>query len=649
MTKAAAHALAVLSTLFILLGSAADVQARSKAKQVRDLHYGEVLFHFYQQDSFTAISRLLAAEQQERLPNHAQDAQVLLGGLYLGYGQQDAAAAIFAELLRNDTRDQVRDRAWFYLAKIAYQRGEPERAAHALEQIGEALEPDMEAERRLLGAQLLMRQGQFGGAVAALESWRAPRDWLDYARFNLGVALVRHGREQDGTRLLAQIGAGKVQPDHVGWARRIFTPWYWLFRKRRMSEDISYDEHQALTDKANLALGFAYLQNEAPAQAAEALVRIEADSPWASKALLGQGWAHAAMGDYQAALAPWESLKDGDRFDPAVQESLLAVPYALGKMRDQDAAVEGYSAAIASFNDEMQRLDALGGSLDQGQFLDEVLEQAPVDQLGWFFKLSELPDTPQSRYLYQLLADHSFQEGLKNYRDLRFLTDNLGQWQAGLSTYVDMLDTRLQRYHQRVELMRESLREDRMGELEQVASAAHRRLQEVTHDDNAAGLASEDELALMSRLKQVEQRLALIPATQLPAGAVDKARLLRGVLRWRQSEAFPARLWEQRKATRALDDALATAGLQRESLLTAREHALDGLEDFRTRIEALRPRIAQLQARIDLALNGHQRYLETLAEAQIEGRRQRLRAYLTEAQFALASVYDTGAHAGAAP
>ncbi len=645
----AARGFALLCLPLALLLGAHSVDARPKPKQVRDLHYGEVLFHFYQQDSFTAISRLLAAQQQQRLPNHAQDAQVLLGGLYLGYGQQDAAAAIFAELLQNDSREHVRDRAWFYLAKIASQRGEPARAAHALEQIGDALEPDLEAERRLLGAQLKMRQGQFGEAVAQLESWRAPRDWLDYARFNLGVALVRHGREQDGTRLLAQIGAGKVQPDHVGWARRIFTPWYWLFRKRRMSEDISYDEHQALTDKANLALGFAYLQNEAPAEAAEALLRIEADSPWASKALLGQGWAHAAMGNYQAALEPWGSLRDGDRFDPAVQESLLAVPYALGKMRNQDAAVDGYSAAIASFNDEMQRLDALGGSLDQGQFLDQVLEQAPVDQLGWFFELTELPDTPQSRYLYQLLADHSFQEGLKNYRDLRFLTVNLREWQAGLGTYVDMLDTRLQRYQQRVELMDESLREDRMGELEREASAAHARLDMVRANDDPAGLASEDELALMERLEQVEQRLKVVPAAQLPAGAADKARLYRGVLMWRQSEAFPARLWEQKKSARALDDALATAGLQRESLLQAREHALDGLEDFRVRIDALRPRIEQLQARIDSALNGHQTYLQTLAEAQIEDRRERLRAYLTEAQFALASVYDTGAHAGAAP
>ncbi len=41
--------------------------------------------------------------------------------------------------------------------------------------------------------------------------------------------------------------------------------------------------------------------------------------------------------------------------------------------------------------------------------------------VGWFWQLKQVPDAPHTRYLYHLLASHEFQEGLKNYRDLRIM------------------------------------------------------------------------------------------------------------------------------------------------------------------------------------------------------------------------------------
>jgi hypothetical protein len=38
---------------------------------------------------------------------------------------------------------------------------------------------------------VLMHEGRFDEAIAALTSWRGPEDWSAYAHFNLGVALIR--------------------------------------------------------------------------------------------------------------------------------------------------------------------------------------------------------------------------------------------------------------------------------------------------------------------------------------------------------------------------------------------------------------------------------------------------------------------------
>ncbi len=62
----------------------------------------------------------------------------------------------------------------------------------------------------------------------------------------------------------------------------------------------------------------------------------------------------------------------------------------------------------------------------------------------------KLPDAPESRYLYHLLAGHDFQEGLKNYRDLAFMGSTLSRWQDSIVAFDDMLDTRERAYAERV-------------------------------------------------------------------------------------------------------------------------------------------------------------------------------------------------------
>jgi len=81
--------------------------------EIRDPYYGEVLFHFYQQDEFTALTHLLVARQTGTVSHHAAEAELLLGGLYLSYGQHRRAGEIFDRLLDETADREVRSRAWF--------------------------------------------------------------------------------------------------------------------------------------------------------------------------------------------------------------------------------------------------------------------------------------------------------------------------------------------------------------------------------------------------------------------------------------------------------------------------------------------------------------------------------------------------------
>ncbi len=298
-------------------------------QDVKDLHYGDVLFYFFQDDYFDSITRLLAARQLGRIPHTQGEAELLLGGLYLSLGEHVEAGKIFEALLNQNTSEAVRNKAWFYLGKVWYQRGYWAESERALRQVSDKIDLRISAERYMLLAQLMMRQGRYDGAIAALSNWHGAADWTAYAQFNLGVALVRTDRLADALPYLDRVG-----------------------RIETRSEELL-----SLKDKANLALGFALLQAKRPAEAKPILERIRLEGPFSSKALLGVGWADAGTGEFKRALVPWLTLRKRSLLDSAVQESFLTVPYAYSQLSATGQAAEYYNSAIESFDAELKLID----------------------------------------------------------------------------------------------------------------------------------------------------------------------------------------------------------------------------------------------------------------------------------------------------
>src|SRR4029078_5328793 len=89
--------------------------------------------------------------------------------------------------------------------------------------------------------------------------------------------------------------------------------------------------------------------------------------------------------------------------DSAVQEAYLAIPYAFAKLNANAQAAENYELAIKSFDTETPSLHASIAEINDGTMLDKLLKRDENEHYGWFWQLRELPDAPQSRYLYYLL------------------------------------------------------------------------------------------------------------------------------------------------------------------------------------------------------------------------------------------------------
>jgi hypothetical protein len=590
-------------------------------QDVKDLHYGDVLFYFYQDDYFDSITRLLAARQLDRIPHTEGEAELLLGGLYLSLGEHVEAGKIFEALLRQNTSEAVRNRAWFYLGKVWYQRGYLEESEAALHKVSDKLDPRINAERYMLLAQLMMRQGRYDDAIAALSNWHGPPDWTAYAQFNLGVALVRKDRLADAMPYLDRVG-----------------------RIETRSEELL-----SLKDKANLALGFALLQAQRAADAKPILERVRLEGPYSSKALLGVGWADAGMGDFKRALVPWLTLRKRSLLDSAVQESFLTVPYAYLQLSATGQAAEYYNSAIGSFDAELKRIDDSIEQIRSGNLLDRLLDDDKKDTLTWYWQLTTLPNAPESRYLYQLLASNEFQEGLKNYRELNYMSRNLDNWRENVSVYDDMLDTRQEAYKQRVPKADAVMAATDLGGMTKQRVDFESRINEIEKSNDVAALGTPEEQRTWARLRRIGDFLAAHPDDPDLAEMREKYRLMKGLMYWRLSASFKARLWNERRSVKELEAELQET--QKRSVLVrqARAAVPSNTGAYAGRVAAIRARLDQMQEHVAAVSARQNRYLQVLAIRELEAQKLRISTYQVQARYELASIYDHAANGKAKP
>ena len=590
--------------------------------RVQDLHYGEVLFQFYAGQEFQALTELEAFSQWQRMPHHAADADLLAGGLYLSLGMHHEAGRRFERLLTNDVPLGVRNRAWFYLAKIWYERGYYDRSEAALDHIGASMGAELDAERNHLLVNALMRQQRFDAAIAQLQAFQGSSDWMAYARFNLGVALVRAGRLEEAAPILTQVG----------------------------TLNTNSDELLNLRDKANLALGYAYLQANQSALAGVPLERVRLNGPYSTRALLGDGYAHAELGEYQAALRPWLELHGRDLLDAAVQESYLAVPYAFGKLDANGQSADYYETALQSFAAESQNLDTAIAKVGNGHMLDDLLGEDKDARYGWFWQLKALPDAPQSRYLYSVLADNDFQEGLKNYRDLAFMQGTLRHWDDSMDAFAAMTQTRARAYAERLPRTDALLQTDAPLRLREVRARVGSSLDAIETTADVVALGTPNERSQWARVERLEEQLASAPPGEQRDQARDKLRLIKGTLYWQLDAEFKARSYEERRSLRELDAALEELQNRWVRVQQARATVPSDTDEFSARIAALAARVQSVRARLADASQQQNQYLEGVAVAELRAQQQRLDAYALQARFALAGIYDRAAdQAGNAP
>jgi len=589
--------------------------------KLKDLYFGEALFHAYQGNYFDAICRLdtelaqyygLDEPKLNSLYYHIGAAEFSVGDFELYYRMHDRAGRAVKSVINGNVEEKVRNEAIYRLAKIYYQKQQPLNALQTIEKLKGEVPESIRYEEPFLRAQIDMATGRFGDAVKLLNRIEGVEGLKGYAGYNLGVALFKSGKEQEGIAQLDKVGQLGSDEDSV----------------------------QAIRDKANLVLGFRLLEAKRPEQAMTYLQRVRLNGPFSNKALLGAGWAAAATESYDRALVPWTILSKRNVTDKSVQEVLLGVPYAYGKMNFFGKSAVLYGQALDAYTGELERLDASIASIREGKFLRAVIREERKTDKNWLIDLRKLPDQPETYYLTQMMASHDFQESLKNYFDLVDLKKRLDRWGDGLGAYEDIIDFRTAYYEPLLPQIEAQFRaidskmKLRMEQRDRLDGRLKKMLVAPRHDF----LMTADERILLQRIEETE-------SAAKRQGVEDEKTLqriarLKGVITWRIDTEYDERFTRATEHLRELDQYVEKLKDIYNSFIRARQAATLSYRGYDTQIDRLRIKIRDALNEVNTLISRQGHMIEVMAINELEQRRRRLEEYQIKARFAMAESYD---------
>jgi len=614
--------------LTILVFSAPSASAGTSApKELKDLYFGEALYCAYQGDWFDAISRLdtelmqhyeVDEPERDTLHYHVGQAEFDVGDFELAYRMHQRAGRAFKAVIEGNVEEPVRNEAIFRLARLYFQKDQPINAEDAVERISGDVPPEIRNDLDFLRAQIHMANGRYADAASILKDLQDAKGLQGFSTYNLGIALIKDGKELEGRQYLDRTG-------QIGGV-----------------DDLTL----AIKDKANLVLGFKLLKEKDFQGAKLVLDRVRLNGPFSNRALLASGWADAFQGRFERALVPWSTVVTREATDASVQEAMLAVPYAYGKLNVNSKAAVMYDSALEKFDTEVDKLEASIRSIREGNFLRALTREELKQDPDWVVKLRNLPQTPETYYLLELMASHDFQESLKNYLDLEQLRTKLYSWEKDLEAFEDIIAQRRAYYDPLLPVIdREFRRLDSQMRLRlEQRDRIEQRLTAMLVVPRPDYLATAEERVIGERIALLEQKLTA-GGTAIPGEVAARINRLRGVLHWNIYTEYDSRFTEAYKDLRDLNREVDLLKRQYTAFVRTRQAATQSYEGYDDVIRRQRSLIKRAWEKVGDLMARQGRMLETMAVYELTALRDRLALFQTKASFSMADSYDRATRA----
>lgn len=622
---------------------ASPVSAQEAPKtSVADLRYGVALYHYYQQDYISALAELMVADTRDGIQGHSDNPELIAGGISLAFGMQQHAESVFNQILQDQRRPQaVRDAAWFYLGKLHYTRGDWAAAEQSFARVSREFKPSLRAQMQALQINIRIRNKNFADLTLDNIDADGLSSWSPFTLYNLGAAHAREGNFASAQAFFSELAEIDLSDNP----------------QRRK-------EQWALQDKAYTAIGYSYLAEKKYAAAIREFTQVRLDGAFANQALLGYGWAAVAQEEYEQALRPWQLLRSRSLMYPAVQESLLALPYAYEKLGAQGEAVSAYQTAEELLAHEIQLIRDMRATLTEGELLTligseplapeeakKALGDAPQDGTltavvtddgqNWLKLDSTSIIKTRSAYLNELFAKNAFQTAVLDLRDLLRLQGLLQNWLPKLDAYRELLlQKQATRGRQEQQLAQNSIAQKEQ-QLQATRATMAQQLEQVRSSVNYMALADDETRALYARIERGQQTIAQMKAAGQNTSELEtRIKMFNGILLWRAAQEYPARLADQQAELKTIDASLTQIAKTRQQIADITATSMD-IQPTLARLQVLHKEVETHLRNTDQLIAQQSGLLRKQVDQQLAAHEKRLNNYLAQAHLAVARLYDT--------
>ena len=630
---------------FLMLAAVAISPADAKEKpktSVADLRYGVALYHYYQQDYIAALAELMVADTRDGIQGHGDNPELIAGGVSLAFGMQHHAEGVFNQILQDERRPQsVRDAAWFYLGKLHYSRGDWAAAEQSFARVSLEFKPSLRAQMQALQINIRIRNKNYTDLTLDNIDRDELRSWSPYTFYNLGAAHAREGNFASAQQFFNEL----IDIDVV-------------------DNPVRRKEQWALQDKAYTAMGYSYLAEKKYAAAIREFTKVRLDGVFANQALLGYGWAAVAQEEYDEALRPWQLLRARSLMYPAVQESLLALPFAYEKLGAQGEAVNAYQSAEELLAREINLIRDMRATLTEGELLT-LIGSEPLsaedakkvlrgddaeagaltavvtdDGQNWLKLDTTSIIKTRSAYLNELFAKNTFQTAVLDLRDLLRLQTLLQNWLPKLDAYRELLlQKQAQRDRQEQQLaQRSALLQEQKLQLERATLA--QQLAQISSSDNYMALADDETRALYVRIERGQQTIARMKSAGQDTSELEtRIKMFGGILLWRAAQQYPAQLAAQQGELKSIDATLVNIAQTRNNIEEITATSID-IQPTLARLQVLQKEVSVHLENTDQLIAQQSRLLRQQVDQQLAAHEKRLNNYLAQAHLAVARLYD---------
>jgi len=630
---------------FLMLAAVAISPADAKEKpktSVADLRYGVALYHYYQQDYIAALAELMVADTRDGIQGHGDNPELIAGGVSLAFGMQHHAEGVFNQILQDERRPQsVRDAAWFYLGKLHYSRGDWAAAEQSFARVSREFKPSLRAQMQALQINIRIRNKNYTDLTLDNIDRDELRSWSPYTFYNLGAAHAREGNFASAQQFFNEL----IDIDVV-------------------DNPVRRKEQWALQDKAYTAMGYSYLAEKKYAAAIREFTKVRLDGVFANQALLGYGWAAVAQEEYDEALRPWQLLRARSLMYPAVQESLLALPFAYEKLGAQGEAVNAYQSAEELLAREINLIRDMRATLTEGELLT-LIGSEPLsaedakkvlrgddaeagaltavvtdDGQNWLKLDSTSIIKTRSAYMNELFAKNTFQAAVLDLRDLLRLQTLLQNWLPKLDAYRELLlQKQAQRDRQEQQLAQHAvLQQEQKLQLERATLA--QQLAQISSSDNYMALADDETRALYVRIERGQQTIARMKSAGQDTSELEtRIKMFGGILLWRAAQQYPAQLAAQQGELKSIDATLVNIAQTRNNIEEITATSID-IQPTLARLQVLQKEVSVHLENTDQLIAQQSRLLRQQVDQQLAAHEKRLNNYLAQAHLAVARLYD---------